>query len=79
MWDRTKKVFGSILRPLSADIADRALNNIGEIEYSVTLYYGSNFQALKMNPDTGSQWMAIEGKLCGTCAPTTFDYDNASA
>ena len=57
---------------------DGAYTQNNQVTYFLsTLYFGSNYEAMPIIWDTGSEWPIVMGYTCSTCAGhTTYDYSD---
>ena len=51
--------------------------NVNNVEYTGTINMGTQQQRLTVVWDTGSSWIAVEGKDCSTCFEPVYNYDES--
>ena len=52
--------------------------NVNNVEYTGTISMGTQQQSLTVVWDTGSTWVAVEGKDCSTCYAPVYQYDESA-
>ena len=74
---RVGLLFATILAFSNAAVITANLNNLQDMQYSITLYIGSMAKQMTFIVDTGSSWLWVPSTACTSCSNSANAFNPA--